>query len=152
MTMKKGITLFVFFAISLLVINSVYVSAVKITARLGEPRKIIRAETGEEISRFVYVQNINEVPITIDLQPSGDLAQLLELNETQFVLQPNEDRKVYYTIKSLEPGTTETKINVRFTPPDGDGIGLTAVIVLLTYKSKKIKERKERKGARRPSA
>ena len=128
---KKIFGLFVILVFSLSLIS---VSAA-LTGSLGNSRMILRLEPGESIERYILVKNINDVPITIDINVGGDLADSLEIDETSFTLEPNTDKKVYFTIRADKPGTTETNLNVRFTPESGNGVGLAASIIVITSKS-----------------
>lgn len=101
-----------------------------ITGRLGNSRMILNADVGESVRRYLFIENPNDVPITIVITPSGDLINNLNLEENDFVLQPNENKNVYFTIKADEAGSTETKLNVMFKPPQGNGVGLSATVIL----------------------
>ena len=93
---------------------------------------VLRLDVGEEVRRNLVIENVNEVPLTIEMIASGDLANNIKFEENGFVLQPGEEKKVYFTIKATQPGSTETRINVMFKPPQGSGVGLSANIVVIT--------------------
>lgn len=126
--MKKRIFVVIVLAL-LLILTIANVSA--ITGRMGNSRMILRLEPGETVEKYIKVENVNDMPITIDMEPSGDLADYVKLDEKTFTLQPGEDKKAYFTIKAGKAGTTETKINVRFTPPEGNGVGLSSTIIII---------------------
>jgi len=127
--MKKRLIVSVFLASLILLSVASQVSA--ITGRLGNSRMVLRPQLGEEIRRNLLIENVNDVPLTIELAASGDLAENVKFEENSFTLQPGEEKKAYFTIKTNEPGTTETKINVMFKPPQGSGVGLSANIVVI---------------------
>ncbi|MHA2023685.1 MAG: hypothetical protein ACTSWQ_08505 [Candidatus Thorarchaeota archaeon] len=102
-----------------------------ITGSIGNSRMVLRLETGEEIEKYILVKNKNDETLIIDLSPVGDLAENVEIKEDTFELQPNEEKKAYFTIYADEEGSTETKIDVRFTPEEGNGVGLTSTIIVL---------------------
>jgi len=107
-------------------------NASAITGRLGNSRMVLHPDVGEEVERYLLIQNINDVLLTITLIPSGDLRDEVQLEETSLILQPGDEKKVYFTIKANEVGTTETKINVAFSPESGGaGVGLTATIIVV---------------------
>lgn len=125
-------SLIVLLIIGLFVFSLSFAAAQKITGSLQGARMVLSAAPGEKVERSILVSNRNEVSIMIGLKPSGDLADNLEIKgEANFSLDPGEERKVYFTIEADEPGTTETKINVLFTPEEGNGVGLPAVIILV---------------------
>jgi hypothetical protein len=125
---KRNLTLCL--AVSLVVLLIV-ANASALTGRLGNSRMVLRLETGETAERYLSIENVNDVPIKISLAASGDLADNLEIKDNDFSLEPGESRKAYFTVKADEEGTTETKINVMYTPPEGSGIGLTANIIVI---------------------
>ncbi|MBS3088434.1 hypothetical protein J4402_01495 [Candidatus Pacearchaeota archaeon] len=107
-------------------------AAAAITGAIGNSRMVLRMEQGEEIEKYVLVKNVNDIPLTIDLIITGDLADEVELEEESFVLQPKEEKKAYFTITAAKSGTTETKINVKFTPEEGNGVGLSSSVIVIT--------------------
>ncbi|MBS3098751.1 hypothetical protein J4462_00915 [Candidatus Pacearchaeota archaeon] len=117
------------FIVLILLLSLTSVSA--ITASIGNSRMVLRLSIGEEVEKYVLVKNINDVPITIDISVSGDLADSVELIDEQFVLNPKEEKKAYFRISTDEKRTTETKINVKFTPEEGQGVGLSSTVVLI---------------------
>lgn len=127
--MEKRIIISALFTSLILIAFIAHASA--ITGRLGNSRMVLRLDVGEEAERNLFIENVNDVPLEIELVASGDLAGNVEFEENSFTLQPGEEKKAYFTIKSFEPGTTETRINVMFKPPQGSGVGLSANIVLI---------------------
>ena len=93
---------------------------------------VLRMEQGEEIEKYILVKNVNDIPLTIDLIAAGELADEVKLKENSFVLYPKEEKRAYFTITAAKSGTTETKINVKFTPEEGNGIGLSSSIIIIT--------------------
>ncbi len=126
--MVKKSFLILAMVMALLLLSLASVSA--ITARIGNSRMVLHLEAGESVEKYVLVRNVNDVPVTIDLTVSGDLAENLVLDEETFELAPGEDKKAYFTITADEPGTSETKINVRFTPPEGAGVGVASNVIV----------------------
>jgi ABC-type maltose transport system permease subunit len=124
---KSTITL----TLTAILLFSLIANVSAITGRLGNSRMILNLDEGETIERYILIQNHNDVPLTIDLEPVGELADSVELNEESFVLQPGDEKKAYFTITADKPGTTETKINVRFTPEEGSGVGLSSTIIVV---------------------
>jgi len=102
-----------------------------ITGSIGNARMIIQATTGEEIEKYVLVKNVNDAPVDINITASGGLADRIEIKEKQFRLNAGEEKQAYFTIKALKPGTTETQINVAFTPQNGSGVGLSSTVIVV---------------------
>lgn len=117
--------------LALTLITLLSVNALAITASIGNSRMVLRLETGETIEKYILVRNINDESVTIDLSASGELADRVTLEEEMFELGPGEEKNAYFTISALEEGTTETKINIRYTPEEGNGVGLTSTVIVI---------------------
>ena len=102
-----------------------------ITGSIGSARMILRASPEEVVERSILVRNVNDVPVTINMEATGTLADNIELEDEEFVLAAGNEKKVSFTIFADEIGTTESKINVRFTPEEGNGIGLPSTIIFV---------------------
>ena len=116
-------------AIILLILNSFLASA--ITASIGNSRMVLRPAFGETLERSILVKNVNNVKVDIELSASGDLADSIKIEDDKFSLQPNQEKKAIFTIKASEKGTTESKIMVKFTPEEGNGVVLTSTIIVI---------------------
>jgi len=126
---KRTITIILLtILISLISISSV----LAITGSIGNSRMVLRLEPGQEIEKYILVKNVNDIPLTIDLIPTGDLEENVKLKEETFILYPGEEKKAYFTIFAEEAGSYETKINVKFTPEEGNGIGLSSTIIIFS--------------------
>ncbi len=103
-----------------------------ITGSIGNGRMILRAETGEKIEKYVKVINSNDVSVNIEVFASGDLAEHIEIKDKNFTLAPKEEKNAYFTIDVEKPGTTESNINVKFSPIEGgNGIGLSSTVIVI---------------------
>lgn len=103
-----------------------------ITASLGNSRMTLRAAPDEIVEKSILVKNVNDVPLTINVSTSGELADNIIIKEKTFRLNPGEEKKMIFTIKAEEEGKTESKINFGFNPDEGNGIGLSSVITFLS--------------------
>ncbi|MBU0977855.1 MAG: hypothetical protein KKD18_05545 [Nanoarchaeota archaeon] len=128
--MKKRLPLST--VLALIILLSIVSQASAITGQMGNSRMVLRLNVGEEARRYLLIENVNDVPITIELLSTGDLADSVQIEENSFILQPGEEKKAYFTITADRAGTTETKINVMFKPPQGSGVGLSANIIVIT--------------------
>jgi len=129
--MREKINLGVYGILSLLLIVSLISNVSAITASIGSARMILYPSTGESVERSILVKNVNDVPVSINISVTGDLANYVKLNENNFRLEAGEERKVYFTIKADKEGQTETKINIGFNPEVGRGVGLFATIIVI---------------------
>jgi len=132
-TGHKGIVASIFVVVLMLsFVGSVYA----ITGSIGNARMILRPEVGETIDRTILVKNVNDVPLDITLSVSGDLEGDVKLIDEEFNLAAGDERKARFTIKIKNDVTTETKINVQFSPVDGgNGVGLSSTIIIIPDES-----------------
>ena len=124
---KSKIILVISALFALMLIANVYA----ITGSIQGGRMIITAQTGESVERSIVVRNVNDADVDINLTVSGDLVDNVVLNEDAFTLEPDEEKRVYFTIEADEFGESETRINVKFTPSEGNGVILSAVITFV---------------------
>src|SRR3989344_7241008 len=104
---KKNIVLC--FAAVFLILGIAFASA--LTASLGSPGVVIRGNVGDEITKYVIVKNVNNVPVNVTLSVSGNLTKEIELQEKSFILPANKDKNAYFTLNIDKSGTYESKIN-----------------------------------------
>lgn len=110
---------------------------------LGNSRMVLRLEPKETIEKSLLVINPNDIPVKIELTPTGELADSIKLREESFTLAPQEEKKAYFTIKApSKAGTTESKINVKFKSED-NALGLTATIIIIVADDSQAEESEE---------
>ncbi len=111
-------------------------SVLGLTGSIGNARMTLRdVQAGDVIEKYILVQNVNSVPVDIELFASGDLENDIEIIDSNFMLGAGEEKKAYFKIKVREEGTTETKMNVKFSPIDGgNGVGLSSTITVIAEK------------------
>ena len=126
--MNKKIILIAF---SLIIIVTLISNILAITASIGNARMVLRAETGDEIEKYVKVINVNDVRVDIELSASGDLEDYVEIIDDKFSLEPGEEKKAYFLVNVVKPGITETRINVKFIPEQGNGVGFSSTIIVI---------------------
>jgi len=131
--MKKNIA-FIGVLILVVLLSSFLVSAV--TGKIGNGRMVLNMEVGDSVERYVNVINDNDEPVNITVFSSGDLKDEINLEETNFILEPNSEKKVYFLYKAKESGTYETKINVQFASLSAkNGVGLSSTVIIKVYES-----------------
>jgi preprotein translocase subunit SecG len=119
------------FFVTVLVLSLISLAAAaEITATIGNSRMVLDLNPGESVEKYILVKNSNEVPITIELTPSGDLIDTLVIKENNFTLAPGEEKKAYFTITASNSRATETKIYVKFIPEEGGSVGLASTILI----------------------
>jgi hypothetical protein len=117
-------------ALVISVILCVYASA--ITGSLDNGRMILRVHPGDTIERSVRVNNVNAVPLKIELFASGDLANSTKILDNNFTLKAGESKDARFEMKVKGNGSFSTLINVKFTPDTGSGVGLSAAIIAIS--------------------
>ena len=95
---------------------------------------VLSMEVGDTMNRYVNVINDNNEPVNITLFVTGDLKDEMKLEETNFILEPNTEKKAYFVYKAKKAGSYETKVNVQFAPLNAkNGVGLSSTIIINVY-------------------
>lgn len=129
--MKKNIA-FIGVLILIILSSSFLVSAV--TGKIGNGRMVLSMEVGDTIERYVNVINSNDEPVNITLFVSGDLKDELKLEDTNFILEPNTEKRANFIYKAKKAGNYDTKINVQFAPLNAkNGVGLSSTVIIKVY-------------------
>lgn len=122
----------VIFGILSLIIVLLLSNVLAITGSIGNARMILRANVNDKIEKYILVKNVNDVAVDIELSVTGELSDYTDIKDNKFTLQPNTEKKAYFTIKAAKAGTTETKINVQFIPQDSKtGVGLSSTVIVI---------------------
>lgn len=131
---KRSLSLFTVVLLALL-INLTFVSA--ITGSIGNSRMILRPEVDgwsyTSIEKYILVKNVNDVPIDIELKLDETAQEFIELVDEKFSLEPGQDYKAKFLVQVKKVGDYSGKIQVFFTPQDGEGAGVvlsSAIIVI----------------------
>jgi len=107
-----------------------------ITGSIGNAKMVLRVEQGDIIDKSILVKNVNDVPINVELFVSGDLANYVDLDEEKISLEAGEETNVFFSIEAVKAGTSETKINLKFSPIDGgNGVGLSSTIIIIAQEN-----------------
>jgi len=118
--------------IMVLVLVSSIQYAAALEARIRGARMVLQTLPGERIERSILVMNPNDIPVVIELSATGDLADKVKLRDDSFELEPGEEKKAYFTIRADRPGVTETSINIKYVPEEGNGVGFSSTVILVT--------------------
>ncbi len=137
MRVKNLLIYLAIFLIALLFVHTV----AAITGSIGNSRMVLRLEPGETIQKYVLIKNVNDVPVNVELTVSGDLVKDLKLDKANFTLQPGDEERAYFTIRAAKAGTTETKIQVKFSADEGSAVGLASTVVVITDENANIEEK-----------
>lgn len=112
-----------------------------ITGAMGNARMILYPEvngiTFTEIEKSILVKNVNDVPINITLRIDEEGQKFIELIDETFILEPNTEDNAEFIVKVKDEGTYKTKINVFFSPADGDtktGVVLSSEVIVVAKK------------------
>jgi len=125
--MKKVLLLLVF----LVLIGNVFA----LTAALGTARGVVRVdvEAGQTttLDRTLKVINKNDVNVKVGLEIAGDFVGRMDLEETEFILNPGQEKNVRYLVRVNQPGTYQGKIRAGFAREDGEGAGVGTTYTLI---------------------
>lgn len=126
--MKREIT---FVSSTFLLILLLTSFAFALTGSIGNARAVLEADVGDDIDRTIRVINNNNVSVRIEIFSSGDLEKDIEIIDNNFTLAPGEEKKARFTIHVSKAGTTESNINVKFSPIEGgNGVGMSSTIII----------------------
>lgn len=104
-----------------------------LTGSISPSRFVLTGSPGEQISKYLTINNPNNISVNIILNLSGNLAPDIKLSNFSFTLAPNESKKDYFNITSYDTGTNEGYINVKFTDPKSrNSVFLSSRITLTT--------------------
>ncbi len=129
--------IFGYIAVFLLLALSIE-SALALTASIGNARMILYPNMveGEStvVERTIEINNVNDVPVGVSLQPMGDIENITEILDNDLELQPNETVYARFRITVPEPKRYDGGIGVKFYENTSDkdkGVGLMSTIILL---------------------
>jgi len=132
---NKSIILIFSLVLSLLFVFSVNA----ITASIGNARMVLYPTVvpGEPtiIEKYIAVNNINDIDVKVELKPSEEFEQYVNIIDDSFVLKPTEYKNARFNITISQPGRYEGKILVSFLPAEEQGnitgVGLASNILII---------------------
>jgi len=143
--MKKSRVCSTFIVVLLILMNSVFVSA--ITGSIGNARMILsetlNPELGEldgkttvTIEKSILVRNVNDIPVNVTLKVDPDGGEFIEIIDDNFILEAADngvtEKKARFNVNIKDEGSYEGKINVFFAPNglDEPGVVLSSTIIV----------------------
>lgn len=133
-TAKKEQTV-VLILFSFLLLNSILVSG--ITAKIGNGKTILYPELTKDralvIDRTIGVINDNDVPVNIQIIPSEEYKDIINVIDNNFTLAAGETRDAKFTITLTKTGKYEGKLNVFFTPTEEGKSGVVIASNIIMY-------------------
>lgn len=107
-----------------------------LTASIENARMVIHTQVleGETtiIEKHITVNNVNDIPVKISLEPKGDLVDIMELLDKDFTLQPGESKDANFIITLKQGGTYESNINIKFTSLEGNNeVEVSSTIIII---------------------
>ena len=131
--MKKTL----FLPILIIFMISLSYSVFAISASIGNARMILNVESvPSTLERTIKVNNVNDVPVFIELSLRGDLVGRTTIIDNNVIIQPEESKDFRFKVYLTESGKYEGSIEVKFYPVvddivQGSGIGLQSTITIL---------------------
>ena len=109
-----------------------------LSASIGNARMIlyptiVPGETST-IEKTILVRNINNVSVMIHLESLGDIENMTELLDNDFVLEPLQEKDARFRLTIDEPGRYEGNIAVSFALAEdaqSSGVGLLSNIIVI---------------------
>ena len=143
--MKKVVVCSTFAVVLLILMNSVFVSA--ITGSIGNARMILSenlypelgkldGKTTVTIEKSILVRNVNNIPVNMTLKVDPEGGEFIEIIDDNFILEAGNDeateKRARFNINIKDEGSYEGKINVFFAPLDSEqpGVVLSSTIIV----------------------
>lgn len=109
-------------------------SASALIVYLRPPKMIIYTNVtpvvATEIERSLEIRNENNVTMSVEFRPGGDIQDITHLDQQNITLEPKETRDVNFTVTLTEPGSYYGKIIVTYSTETSPGIALQAEIII----------------------
>jgi len=118
--------------LSILILLLFIPSVLAITGEIGNARVVISKDWDgkETIERTILVRNSNDVPLTIRLEASEGLEDIVELIDEEFTLPAGTEKKARFDLVFKRPGSWNGKINVFFIPEEGSRVVLSSTMII----------------------
>ncbi|MEK6895323.1 MAG: hypothetical protein AABX48_02275 [Nanoarchaeota archaeon] len=138
----------IFILLFCLVFSAALVSAV--TAKIGNARMVLypEFEGGKAIlEKSIKVINDNNVSVNITLAPDEGLKNITEIIDSNFILEPGEEKDAAFVITIKEEGNYNGRINVFFKGiEDKSGVALSSTVIIYAYKNNSDRETNADRG------
>lgn len=129
---------------TLILIITLTSSVYALTITLENGRMVLRANTGDTLEKSVGVVNINDEKINVEVSASGDLEKYINIKDKKFEMQPGERKDIRFTVKVAKEGTTESKINIKFSSQsEKNGVALSSEIIIIAGKGEDVADIEE---------
>ncbi len=108
-----------------------------ITGKIGNGRMVLNSEVGETIEKSIRVINDNDVALNISVFTGGNNSELIKIYDTDFILEPGQEKNAKFSIKGVSPGRYDTKIFIQFSSLNDKeaGVGLSSQVVLIVHEA-----------------
>jgi len=114
-------------------------SASALTGSIGNARVVLYPSVGffgTTIERTILVKNVNDYEINVTVVPEGNFSEIAKIIDTNFILQPQEEKEARLTLTIKKPGDYSGKINVLFAPENGYGAGVALQSTIIIHATK----------------
>jgi len=102
-----------------------------ITGAIGGSNIVVNTTNGELIVKSFSIMNVNQEPVKVNFSEEIDLYGEINLLEEEFILNPDDSRKVFFIIKVNHTGVSESQIMVGFhSLNDGESVQLGVNIIV----------------------
>ena len=122
------------FAVLVIVSLLVVQSALALTVYLRPPKMIISLNTSDTVERSLEIKNLNNVTIKIDAEITGNLTEVLQIEDSSFNLEPNETRTLGFKTKADAPGVYRGEVQVTYSANVGLPVTVPAEITVIATK------------------
>lgn len=129
--MEKTINLILIFSIFVLIIS---LNSIQASGSLLTPKMIIRVNVdspeGVKIEKAIGVSNDENYPLSVSLDVSDGIKDIIELEEEKFILGVGEEKWINFSLDIKKAGEYFGEIIVVFSAEDKQAIGLASQIII----------------------
>ena len=123
--------IFMMVILSLLLVQSVHAAG---QWQLLTAKMVIRTNlTGDmtTVTRAIGIRNTDNESVAVELRPTGEIKDMVTLDEENLILQQDEERWINFTLELKESGTYGGDIMVVFTSDKMPSAALASVITVV---------------------
>jgi len=111
-------------------------SVTALVASIDKPKMVLYKNVTPEkplvFTESVIVNNNNKYDVKIRLEPIGDLKDMAEIKDVEFIMKPDERKEVFYDVTITKPGNYKGDILVKFSQLDANvGAALAQTLVII---------------------
>ncbi|MCX6822308.1 MAG: hypothetical protein NTW30_06045 [Candidatus Aenigmarchaeota archaeon] len=106
---------------------------------LRPPMMTVRLNTSQVVQSSLYIANLNNITLKIDANVTGNITEVINIENPSFSIEPKTNTTLNFTTKSKIPGTYTGEITVNYITNITSPIALPAKITVYVSGKQPIK-------------